>query len=139
MSSCGVCSSCHVCYDGGERRAKLLGNLVLKPKKYLKTRFVRSLVLGLRCGLQNLPTMIQISAQDYECAALEGRNTEAKMISKLLTSMRSSPNLVKLVSVLQPLEIYCKTSLTAQSSQNFPSEVWLSIISSQEKLSHLSS
>ena len=44
-------------------RARELGNLVLTPKKQQTTRFVRSLIRGLRSAMQNLPTMVSIFAE----------------------------------------------------------------------------
>ena len=121
-----------------ENRAKMLGNLVLKNKHYLTTRFVRSLMLGLRTAAQNLPTIIQIVATDYDEAALDGRNADAKKMKKQLDDLRSSRNLAKTVGVMQMLEEYCKISLTAQSSKNFPTQVWQGILDAQNMLEELS-
>ena len=120
-------------------RAKELGNIVLTNKNYQTTRFVRSLIRGLRAAMQNLPTIIAILANDYEEAALDGRNTDALEINKMLKKLRSSVNLVKTVGVLELLEIYAETSLESQHASYFPTQVWTSILKSQSKLEDLAS
>jgi hypothetical protein len=121
-----------------ENKARMIGNLVLKNKHYLTTRFVRSLVLGMRSALQNLPTLIAIVAEEYNAAALDSRNADAVAPKKVLENLRSSRNLVKTIGIMQILEQYCKTSLTGQSSSMFPSQVFGCIIESQEVLQSLS-
>jgi hypothetical protein len=120
-------------------RARDLGNLVLTNKTYQTTRFVRSLLRGLRAAMQNLPTIIAILATDYEEATLECRNTDAGTIWKKLEKLRNPVNLVKTLGVLELLEIYAETSLEAQYSKHFPSQVWSSIIKAQAKLEQLAS
>ena len=120
-----------------QNRARELGNLVLTNKKYQETRFVRSLIRGLRSGLQNLPTIIAIRSQEFENAALEGRNADGKVLETIVNRLRCSANLVKTIGVVQLLEIYASTSLEAQQSTHFPTQVWTSINDAQKKLRDL--
>ena len=120
-----------------QNRARELGNLVLTNKKYQETRFVRSLIRGLRSGLQNLPTIIAIRSQEFENAALEGRNADGKVLETIVNRLRWSANLVKTIGVVQLLEIYASTSLEAQQSTHFPTQVWTSINDAQKKLRDL--
>ena len=84
--------------------------------------------------MQNLPTMITIFAEEYEMAALEGHNTEAKELKKKLDDLRDSKNFVLVLGVLQLLEIYASVSLDAQHMKYFPTQVWTSIKRAQEKV-----
>ena len=119
-------------------RARELGNLVLTPKKQQTTRFVRSLVRGLRSAMQNLPTMIAIFAEEYQEVALEGRNDRAKEYKKKLEDLRSSKNFLYILGLLQLLEVYSEVSLDAQHMKFFPTQVWSSIKKAQEKVEVLS-
>ena len=119
-------------------RARELGNLVLTPKKQQVTRFVRSLIRGLRSAMQNLPTMIAIFADEYQTACTERRNTDAKEYKKKMENLRSSENFVYTLGFLQLLEKYAKVSLDAQHLKFFPTQVWSSIKEAQEEVSKLS-
>ena len=119
-------------------RARELGNLVLTPKKQQATRFVRSLIRGLRSAMQNLPTMVSIFAEEYRVAAIEMRNTEAKEYEQKMEDLRSSENFVLVLGILQLLELYATVSLDAQHCKYFPSQVWSSIKNAQSQLEALS-
>ena len=43
-------------------------------------------------------------------------------------------HLVKVIGVMELLEMYASTSLIAQSAQNFPSQVWTQILETQKQL-----
>ena len=114
--------------------AKELGCLVLTNKTYQITRFVASLIQGLRAVTQNLPTMIALYAKAFNKAALECDNTKAKEIEQTLKTLMNPKNLVWLIGLQQILEKYTSMSLTAQSSTNPPPAVWAKVLETQEEL-----
>ena len=119
-------------------KAQELGNLVLTSKKPQETRFVRSLLQGLRSAMQNLPTMVSILEEDFEFLALEGKNTEAKIVDKKLKKLKSPENLLRTFGVMQLLELYASTSLEAQHAKHFPTQVWAQIKKVEKELDALS-
>jgi hypothetical protein len=115
--------------------AKEVGCLVLTNKAKQTTRFVSSLMRGLRTAAQNLPTIVKIYA---EKCALNNKNADAKLILKTLDKLRDPGVLVHLCGILQLLEEYVAMSLTAQSSSNTPTEVWMMVLETKEELARLS-
>ena len=63
-----------------EERAEELGHIVVTNKTYQTTRFVRALLRGLTAAMRNLPTLVNILAEDFNEAALQFNNTEAKKL-----------------------------------------------------------
>ena len=76
-------------------KAQELGNLVLTNKNYQETRFVRSLIRGLRSATQNLPTIVHLLQEEYDMAALEKQqNTTAKEIGSKLKKLKDPRSLL---------------------------------------------
>ena len=118
-------------------KAREIGALILTSKSYQETRFVRSLLRGLSTGLRNLPTMEAIYQEDLELAIKKCRNADSKELRNKLKQLKSPKHLLLAVGVCYILEIYADTSLEAQHSKHFPSQVWSWIKSAQDKLNKL--
>ena len=91
----------------------------------------------MRTLLQNLPTIVNLKAKEYNEAVLEFRNTDAKKHQKVLDGLRDPKNLVKLFGLMQLLELYAHASVLSQSSTSFPLQVWGKILTTQETLGSL--
>ena len=65
-----------------EERAEELGHIVLTNKTYQTTRFVRALLRGLTAAIRNLPTLVNILAEDFNEAALQFNNRESQKVRK---------------------------------------------------------
>ena len=105
-------------------KAQELGNLVLSSKKFQVTRFVRSLVRGLRTAMQNLPTIVSILQEDYESYVFQFNNTEAIKVKTKIDKLKSPENLLKTIGIMQLLEKYASASLEGQYAKHFPTQVW---------------
>lgn len=92
---------------------------------------------GLRAYIQNVTTMIALVGRDYEAAVRNFNNAEAKILDKKLKKMQNSHDLVKPIGIMMLLEKYALTSVIAQSSKRFPSQVWHSILQTQAVLEML--
>ena len=75
-----------------QERAEELGKIVFTNKSYQTTRFVRALLRGLTAALRNLPTLVSLYCQEYNEAALDFNNTEAKRLHKILAELQSAKN-----------------------------------------------
>ena len=117
-----------------QNKAREMQTLILSSKSYQETRFVRSVLRGLGSGLRNLPTMAMVFQEEYELAALEMRNSDAKVFKIKLDSLKEPKTILEAVGVCQLLEIYAKTSLEAQETGHCPTQVWRRVIEAEAEL-----
>ena len=115
-------------------KAREMQTLILSSKSYQETRFVRSILRGLGSGLRNLPTMAMVFQEEYDLAALEMRNSDAKVFKNKLDSLKEPKTILEAVGVCQLLEIYGKTSLEAQYTKHFPTQVWKRVKEAEAEL-----
>ena len=99
-----------------------------------KIRFVASLLRGLSRSAFNLGTIHKLVASLFQQAAIDRRNTEAKELEKMLKRLGDPLSFLILIGLLQILECYSKTSLSAQSPRNFAVEVGWRIIEAKKEL-----
>ena len=104
-------------------KAKELENIVLSNKTYQSTRSVRSLQRGITAALRNLPTLISITSEEYNEAALTFNNTRAKELKKILDGLMDAETLFFSIGLSQLLESYCVASLESQCASHFPIQV----------------
>jgi hypothetical protein len=98
---------------------------------------VRSMARGIQTYLRNLPTIIMIKAKQYEEAAVENRNKEAREVLAMLNKLRDPRNLLYTLGLAQLLEVYCEASLQAQHSYRFPTQAWGVVIKMKVELESL--
>ena len=120
-----------------EERATELGYYVLKNKSYQATRFVSSLVRGIKSGLRNLPTICAILGQDLQDALADKDNTKAKDVLNTLTPLTNCSKLAFIVGLSQILEVYTRCSLSVQHSLWFPTMTWDKIKIAKSEISAL--
>lgn len=118
--------------------AKGLGNIILTQKQYQSTRFVRSFLRGGTSGIRNLPTLVHITAVEYEACQKACDNTRGKELNKQLNKLRSTEFIMKLLGIIQILEIYSEASLAVQHSFWFPTEILDKIDDAKSALNALS-
>ena len=119
-------------------RAQEMEHLVLTNKSHQTTRFVSATLRGATTGLRNLPTIYKILAEDYEAAALAGKNTEAKELDKAMSPLRDTENIAFIIGLIQLLEIYTRVSLANQHLLWFPTQVWNEINEAKLEIQKLS-
>ena len=89
---------------------------------------------GITAALRNLPTLVNIIAEDYQKLVLECQNTKAKELKKTLDDLTNAEILLFTIGLAQLLESYCEASLEAQFASHFPIQVLQCIDSAKIEL-----
>ena len=78
---------------------------------------------GITAALRNLPTLVNIIAEDYQKLVLECQNTKTKELKKTQDDLTNAEILLFTIGLAQLLESYCEASLKAQFASHFPIQV----------------
>ena len=109
----------------------------LTPKQKQTTRFVRADMRAMDTFLRDLVTLYQIHGRNLIEAALRGDNNTIEAEYEIQVTLCNGETICRVLGYMCLLQLYCETSLAAQSSFYFPTTVLSKITAMLIKLSEL--